>query len=458
MPSMLDLGKPGHIHFVGVGGISMSALAAIMLERGWQVSGSDLRESTLTDRLQSAGATITYGHRAENVNGADAIVFTSAVKPDNPELMQASALGIPVFARAELLGQLMAEASCGIAIAGTHGKTTTTAMIGLMLDLAGCEPTVLVGGELEAIHGNVKVGNGRYLVAEACEYFDNFLSLQPRIGIILNIDADHLDYFQDLEHIKRTFRRFAELIPADGALIACHDDVNVRAILPGLNCPVVTYGLQPGADWRAEDVELQAGGSRFTVVHQSARLGTAQLSVPGEHNVLNALAAIAAGRLVDLPMDSIATNLAAYHGTHRRFDYQGEFNGAVIYDDYGHHPTEIRVTLAAARTYHPGRLICVFQPHTYTRTKALMQEFAGAFALADQVIITDIYAAREKDTFGVNSEQLAEQMQTRHPNAQHIGSLEQASEFLRQELRPGDLLITMGAGDVYRIAGMLLQP
>jgi len=457
MPSMLDLGKPKHIHFIGIGGISMSALAMIMLDRGWTVSGSDLRESTLTERLQAAGAKIAFAHSAENVCGADVIVFTSAVKPDNPELVRAKELGIPIYARAELLGDLMAEAAQGIAIAGSHGKTTTTAMLGLMLDLAGYEPTVLVGGELESIHGNVKVGNGKYLVAEACEYFDNFLALKPNIGIILNIDADHLDYFKDLEHIKRTFRRFAELIPVDGALVACMDDANVQSILSGLTCPVISYGLDSPADWTASDLQLTAGGSEFTVVHQGKPLGRAILRVPGKHNVQNALAAIAVGNLLGLPMQTITEHLESYRGTHRRFDYQGEFNEAVIYDDYAHHPTEIKATLAAAKTYHPRRLLCVFQPHTYTRTKALMREFAEAFAEADRVIIADIYAAREKDTYGVNSAQLAEQMQTVHRDARYIGSLRQAAEYLRQELQPGDLLITMGAGDVNRVAEMLLK-
>lgn len=458
MPSMLDLSNPKHIHFIGIGGISMSALAMIMLKRDWKVTGSDLRESTLTDRLRIAGAGITCSHLADNVNGADVIVFTSAVKSDNPELVRAKELGIPIYSRAELLGDLMAEAAVGIAISGSHGKTTTTAMVGLMLDLAGCQPTVLVGGELEAIHGNVKVGNGDYLVAEACEYFDNFLSLKPQIGIILNIDADHFDYFKDLEQIKLAFRRFAELIPPDGALIVCLDDANVTSILPGLGCHVISYGLAAGADWQARDVQLHAGGSQFTVYHQGERMGIVRLWVPGQHNVFNALAAFAVGYLVGLPMPTIAGTLEAYHGTHRRFEYLGEFNMAAIYDDYAHHPAEIKATLSAARTYSPKRLLCVFQPHTYTRTKALMQEFALAFGEADQVVIADIYAAREKDTYGVHSGQLAEQMQTTHCDARHIGSLQQAADYLRQELRPGDLLITMGAGDVYQVANMLLQP
>ncbi len=459
MPSMLDLGKPKHIHFIGIGGISMSALAMIMLNRGWTVSGSDLRESNLTDRLQGAGAAVFFTHCAENVHGADVIVYTSAVKQDNPELVRAKELGIPIYTRAELLGDLMSEATRGIAIAGSHGKTTTTAMLGVMLDLAGCNPTVLVGGELESINGNVKVGNGNFLVAEACEYFDAFLSLKPNIGVILNIDADHLDYFKDIEQIKRTFRSFAELIPEDGALVACVDDANVRSILPGLSCPVVTYGLswESGADWTAADLKMQAGGSTFTLIYRGQPQAEARLLVPGKHNVQNALAAIAVGHLAGVSPEMMAEKLQEYRGTHRRFDYQGEFNGAAIYDDYAHHPTEIKATLAAGRTHQPQRLISVFQPHTYTRTKALMREFVEAFEESDLVIVTDIYAAREKDTYGVNSAQLTELMQAVHPNAQHIGSLQQAAAYLRQELRPGDLLFTMGAGDVYRVAEMLLR-
>lgn len=456
MPSLLGLDDIDHIHFIGIGGISMSALATILLKRGWRVTGSDLNQTHLTDRLVKAGARVYSNHQAANVHGADVIVYTSAVQPDNPELVEGRRLGIPIFTRAELLGALMAEAQYGIAVAGSHGKTSTTAMIGLVLEQAQRNPTVLVGGELEAINGNVKVGNGEFLVAEACEYFDSFLALRPFIGVILNIDRDHLDYFRDLEHIKQTFRHFAELIPADGALVAFIDDANVRSILPDLPCQVITYGTDPAAEWRVDNIQLTPGGSTFQVYHHGMPIGSFGLRIPGRHNVLNALSAIAVCHKAGLSLPQIAHGLQRYHGLQRRFDMLGYYHGATIYDDYAHHPTEISAALAAARTYRPERTICVFQPHTYTRTKALMQEFAHAFNEADMVIITDIYAARERDTYGVNSTQLVEQMQRIHPRALHIGSLDDAAAFLRQELRPGDLLITMGAGDVYRVGRMLL--
>ncbi len=456
MPTHLDLSKPLQIHFVGIGGISMSALALILLQRGWQVTGSDLRQSALTKRLAENGATVYSGHNAANINGAQAIVYTSAIPPDNAELKAADSQHIPIFTRAELLGALMAEAQCSIAVAGSHGKTTTTAMIGLMLDYAKLEPTVLVGGDLEAIHGNVKVGNSGYLVAEACEYFNSFLALKPGIGVITNIDIDHLDYFRDLDAIKHAFRNFAKLIPPDGYLVALADDTNVRDILPNLECQIVTFGLLAGADWQAANIELQAGGSSFDVLHKGLPMGRISLRVPGLHNIQNALAAVAVGSVVGLDMETIICSFAHYQGTHRRFDLQGTYRGAVIYDDYAHHPSEIRATLAAARTFAPPRLICVFQPHTYTRTKALLQDFAAAFAEADLVLLVDIFAAREQNTSGITSAHLAKQMQTTHPKAYYAGSLQNAAAYLRSRLRQGDLLLTMGAGDVYRIADMLL--
>ncbi len=456
MSSKLDWKTPKHIHFVGIGGISMSALATILQQRGWRVSGSDLKQSSFTDRLVDQGAIIYLGHKAEHVNGADVVVYTSAVRPDNPELIRAHELGIPVYVRAELLGELMAEAEFGIAIAGSHGKTTTTAMIGLMLERANQDPTVLVGGELDAIKGNVKVGNGRFLVAEACEYFDSFLSLQPFVGVVLNIDVDHLDYFRDLEHIKETFRRFALLVPDNGYLIACGDDQNVRDILPDLPCSVITYGLKDNVEWQAADLDLSPGKSTFSVIHNGQLLGRMSIKVPGKHNVSNALAAVALGNAVGLPFSIIASTLGQYEGTHRRFDYLGTYHGALVYDDYAHHPSEIRATLDAAKSYGAKRTICVFQPHTYTRTKALLNDFANAFSEADIVLLTDIYAAREKDTYGISTRDLAKEMSKTHPDARYVGSLEDAANLLSGELGKGDLLITMGAGDVHHVAEMLL--
>ncbi|NLY54106.1 MAG: UDP-N-acetylmuramate--L-alanine ligase [Firmicutes bacterium] len=434
----------------------MSALANVLLQRGWQVSGSDLSRSSLTERLAEAGATVYYDHKPSNVEGAQVIIYTSAIRPENPELVRARELGIPIYTRGELLGALMEEAKYGIAISGSHGKTTTTSMVGLIFEAAQLEATLLVGGELDNIDGNVKVGNGEYFIAEACEYFDNFLNLRPNLGVILNIDADHHDYFKDLAHVKRSFRRFAELLPPTGHLVAHSDDPNVRDILPGLNCQVITFGLEPDADWRAVNMQLHSGGSSFDVLHHGQKVGHIVLHVPGQHHIKNALAAIAIGHINGLDVETCAKGFELYKGTHRRFYLQGEYNGARIYDDVAHHPKEIKATLETAKTFDAKRVISVFQPHTHTRTKALMHEFPAAFVDSDMVLITDIFMAREVDTFGVTAGMLADLMKKTHPNVRHIGTLYDAAAYLSQELRPGDLVITMGVGDVYRVADMLL--
>ena len=452
-----ELHKPRHIHFVGIDGISMSALAAIMLKRGWKVSGSDLKQSSLTKKLVKEGATFYLGHSEDNVKGANLIVYTAAVKPDNPELSKAREIGIEVLSRAEFLGSLMGEAKYGIAISGSHGKTTTTALTGVIIENAGLNPTVLVGGELDALGGNVKVGGSEYFVAEACEYVETFLALRPYIGVVLNIDADHLDYFGDLEHVIAAFRRFAKLIPAEGYLIACNDDANVREILHDLDCHVITYGLTQGADWWATNIEMRPeGGSLFDVYHQGELLVRAHLNLNGRHNISNTLSSLAVGTAIGIPFATMCSTLETFVGTHRRFEYKGFYNGATIVDDYAHHPTEIRATLAAAQEIAQRRLVVAFQPHTYTRTKSLLGDFAEAFTDADEVIITDIYAAREKDTYGISSLDLVNKMKDRHPNAKHIGRLEDAAAYLSDKLRPGDLLITMGAGDIHRVGESLL--
>jgi len=452
-----SLHKPRRIHFIGIDGISMSALAAIMLKRGWQVSGSDLKQSALTKRLVKEGATFYLNHAAENVAGAELVVYTAAVKPDNPELVKARELGIEVLSRAEFLGTLMGESKYGIAISGSHGKTTTTALTGVLIEQAGLNPTVLVGGELDALGGNVKVGGNDYFVAEACEYVETFLSLRPFLGVILNIDADHLDYFGDLDHVVSAFRRFAKLIPPEGHLIACSDDANVREILHDLPCHVVTYGLTQGADWWATNIEMRPeGGSLFDVYYKNELLGRAQLKLNGRHNISNALSSLAVGHILGIPFATMCETLVTFTGTHRRFELKGRFNGATIVDDYAHHPTEIRATLSAAQAIAQRRLLVAFQPHTYTRTKTLLGDFAQAFTDADEVIITDIYAAREKDTLGISSVDLVNRMQGVHPNAKHIGRLEDAADYFSQHLRPGDILITMGAGDIHRVGESLL--
>ena len=451
------LHTPRHIHFIGIDGISMSALATIMQKRGWHVSGSDLKQSDLTRRLVRDGATFYLGHAKEHVLGAEVVVFTAAIRPDNPELVEARQSGATVLTRAEFLGTLMGEARYGIAISGSHGKTTTTALIGLLCEHAGLDPTVLIGGELDALGGNVKVGSSEYFVAEACEYVETFLALRPMLGVILNIDADHLDYFGDIYHIKAAFLRFAKLIPEHGLLVVCRDDANVREIMPLAKCPVVTYGLSQGADWWATQIELRpTGESVFNVYYRDESLGRVTLGVPGRHNILNALAGLAVGSHLHIPFATMAATLQSFRGTHRRFQTKGRFAGATIVDDYAHHPTEIRATLAAARALAPRRVIAVFQPHTYTRTKALLSEFAACFSDADEVIITDIYAAREQNTHGISSQHLVDKMKAERSSVHYIGALEDAAAFLSTRLQDGDLLLTMGAGDVHYVGEALL--
>jgi len=447
-----------HIHFIGMDGISMSALAAIMLKRGWRVSGSDLKQSDLTRRLVKDGATFYLGHAKEHVSGAQVVVFTAAISPDNPELIAARQSGATVLTRAEFLGTLMGESGYGIAISGSHGKTTTTALVGLLCEQAGLDPTVLIGGELDALGGNVKIGRSEYFVAEACEYVETFLALRPMLGVILNIDADHLDYFADLDHIKAAFLRFAGLIPEHGLLVACQDDANVREIIAVVRCLVATYGFTPAADWWAAEIEFRPSGeSLFDVYRRGEKLGRVTLGVPGRHNILNALAGLAVGSHLGIPFAAMAATLSAFRGTHRRFQTKGKFRGATIVDDYAHHPTEIRATLAAARALAPTRLVVVFQPHTYTRTKALLHEFAGSFTSADEVIITDIYAAREKNTHGISSQHLVDVMRTERASVHYIGALEDVAAFLATRLHDGDLLLTMGAGDVHYVGETLLE-
>jgi len=449
---------PQHIHFIGIDGISMSALALIMQRRGVKVSGSDLKLSPLTARLCENGACIYQGHAPTQVEGADMVVYTAAIRPDNPELERARGMGVPVLSRAEFLGALMGEARVGIAVSGSHGKTTTTALLGLMLEQADKNPTVLIGGELDALGGNVKVGGDEFFVAEACEYVETFLALKPQVGIILNIDADHLDYFGDLSHVVAAFRRFVGVIPQSGLLVACRDDANVREILKFATCQVVTYGLVQGGDYFATNIALcPDGGSAFDVYARDTHRGRVRLKVNGRHNILNALACLAVGDYLNIPFTSMGETLRTFVGTHRRFELKGHFNGATIIDDYAHHPTEIVATLSAARDIAKGRIIVVFQPHTYTRTKSLLGDFAKSFASADEVIILPIYAAREKDVYGISSKDLVVQISLVHHKVQYCDSLAAAAEHLSTHLQSSEMLITMGAGDVHVVGEMLLD-
>ncbi|MDO4632929.1 MAG: UDP-N-acetylmuramate--L-alanine ligase [Eubacteriales bacterium] len=452
----IDFQKPIHVHFIGIGGISMSGLAQILLDRHFTVSGSDRSETELTRQMTEAGAKIFYGQRASNIEeGTDLIVYTAAIHPDNPEFAEGVARQIPMLTRAELLGQLMENYQTSIAVAGTHGKTTTTSMLSHILLEADTDPTISVGGILPAIHGNIRVGGSNVFVTEACEYTNSFLSLSPKIGIILNIDADHLDFFKDLDDIRHSFAKFAQLLPEDGVLIIHNGIPQLEKITEGLSCKVVTYG--EGGDYAAANLSYdEYACASFDLMHKDTCIGHFSLSVPGIHNVENAIASLAAADLMNIPAEQMQAGIASFHGTDRRFQFKGELGGVTIIDDYAHHPTEIAATLKAAQNRPHQTLWCVFQPHTYTRTKALMDEFAEALTLADKVVLADIYAARETDTLGVSSALLAEKIAALGTEVHYFPSFDEIENFLLQNCSKGDLLITMGAGDVYRIGEHLL--
>lgn len=453
----INYDRPVHVHFIGIGGISMSGLAAVLLQRGFAVSGSDMKAGPLTRWLADQGADISYPQSAANItDGIDVVVYTAAIHPDNPEFQAALARQIPMLTRAQLLGQLMRNYESAVAVAGTHGKTTTTSMLSHIMLEAGLDPTISVGGMLPAIGGNVRIGSSRYFLTEACEYTNSFLELFPWIGVILNVDADHLDFFKDLDDIRHSFRRFAERIPEGGALVINAETGGLDELTQGLACRVYTFGVGCG-DYQAVSVAWHdTGMGSFDLLKNGEPFGHFSLSVPGVHNVANAAAALAAGDLLGIAPDVMARGLAGFGGTERRFQKKGEIGGVTIVDDYAHHPTEIRATLEAARRYPHKRVWCVFQPHTYTRTRALMDEFADALSLADRVVLTDIYAARETDTLGVSSAQLQQKLAAQGREAWYFPTFDEIEKFLLENCIPGDLLITMGAGDVVKIGESLL--
>ena len=458
----IDFNHPVSVYFVGIGGISMSGLAELLADAGFQVSGSDRSESMLTQALEAKGITVFYGQRAENITDTiDCIIFTSAIGDDNPEYMAAREKNIPCLTRAELLGQIMKNYDTPIAISGTHGKTTTTSMVSEILLKADCDPTLSLGGILKTIGGNVRVGGSQYFVAEACEYTNSFLSFFPKIGIILNIEEDHLDFFKDLADIRHSFRKFGNLLPADGCLIINNAIPNLGEITEGLPCRIITYGTSSDADYYYEDITCDGKGNPTFLVHcPTAEVQQFSLQVPGEHNVSNALAAIALADLLSIPREITAAAISGYTGTDRRFEYKGTIGGVTVIDDYAHHPTEITATLKAAVGTPHKRLWCVFQPHTYTRTKALLKEFAEALTLADKIVLADIYPAREPVSLGVSlgisSEILQREIQARGSECWYFSTFDEIENFLLENCINGDLLITMGAGDVLKIGEKLL--
>jgi len=446
------------VHLVGIGGTGMSGIAEVLLEYDVEVSGSDQARSETTERLARLGARIEYGHAAEHVEGADLVVFSSAVPRDNVEVAEAARRGITVVRRAEMLAELM-RLKYGVAVAGTHGKTTTTSLVGAVLTEGGLDPTVIVGGRVRSMGTGARMGHGDVLVAEADEFDRSFLRLAPIIAVVTTIDADHLDTYRDLDEIKDAFVQFAERVPFFGQVIVCLDDPNVQEIMPRIaDRRVVTYGMSPQADFQAMEIALEESvppRSRFTVRHgDEGVLGTVELPLPGRHNVANALAAIAVARALDVPLDAVTRALEQFKGIDRRFDRIGTWRGAAVIDDYAHHPVEVAATLAAARQVCPsGRIHAVFQPHLFTRTRDQAGAFGRALLGADRVVVTDVYPSREQPIEGVTGELVVEAARASgHRRLEYCPSWADAAEVLAPEVAPGDLVITLGAGDIYKLA------
>ncbi|MBR3785322.1 MAG: UDP-N-acetylmuramate--L-alanine ligase [Firmicutes bacterium] len=457
---MINLSDYRNIHCIGIGGVGVSAIAEILLSRGYHVSGSDMKQSDLTDRLAADGVKVYIGHSAENVEDADLIVYSAAIAEENPEVIRAREKNIPLASRAEVLGVLMDDFKNSIAICGTHGKTTTTSMVSLILDHAKLDPTILVGGNLAEIGGNVRVGQSEFFVTEACEYRDSFLELRPRIEVILNIDSDHLDYFKDIDHIVRSFDQFAKAVPADGIIVAYDANPFVNQVIkdiPG----AITFGYNENCTYHIANVHFDENGrGSFDMYHQGENLGTVKLQMPGEHNILNAVAAFACCHQLGVAPEVIIDTLDKFTGTQRRFDIQGTTKAGVkVVDDYAHHPTEIKATLSAAKNIHHNKLWCLFQPHTYTRTLALFDEFADAFGDADVLILAEIYAAREKNIYKISSKGLLEEIIKKHPDKEvyYMESFEEMAAYVKTHAVENDLVLTMGAGDIYKVGEMILE-
>ena len=443
---------PGRrVHLAGIGGVSMSPLAEVLHGMGLAVQGSDQSGSPAVDHLRAQGISVHVGHEASDIEGAEFLIRTAAIHDDNPEIAAARAQGIPVFERAEAWGAIMRQYENAVCIAGTHGKTTTTSMTTHIFMAAQADPTVMIGGTLPMLHSGYRVGRGDTIILESCEYCNSFLHFFPTVAVVLNVEADHLDFFKDLDDIKRSFRRFAQLTPPDGRIVVNADDEGAMDALKGL--PLFTFGCREGADCQARDLTWHGGRPDFDVVVDGKVYTHLSLRVAGLHNVYNALAAAAAAYVLGIPSKAVRQGLEGFFGAGRRFELKGQYNGARVYDDYAHHPAELHALLEMAQSLGCERVICAFQPHTYTRTKALFDDFVRELQLADLVILTDIYAAREQNTIGISSRDLAERI----PGALYCPSLPEAAEKLRELAQPGDLIVTAGAGDIYTVGEMLLS-
>jgi len=457
------------VHFIGIGGISMSGLAEILKNRGYNVTGSDIRESDITRKLVSMGIKVSVPHTGEYVEDADLVVYTAAVREDNPEMIISRKLNIPAIDRATLLGRIMKGYNCNISVSGTHGKTTTTSMISMILMEAGKNPTIHVGGELNFIGGTTRLGGNEYFVMEADEYSQSFHKFFPFIAVILNMEFDHPDVYRDIEDIKDSFLKFAKLVPENGYIVANAEDENTACILSEAKCNKVTFGFSKENNFSAANIEYdQYGYPSYDLLENGVKRQRIRLNVPGRHNVLNSLAAIAVSSIVGCNDNDIKKALENFTGTRRRFEFKGSVNGIKVFDDYAHHPSEVRATLRAAANFSRNGIWCVFQPHTYTRTKYLMDDFASSFDNVERLIVMDIYAAREKDTGDVNSKMLVDRINNlagkdgrnvsspHNAKAIYMKSFEEAVTYLWDNVLPGEIIITMGAGNVYKIGEMFL--
>lgn len=456
----INFNQPIHVHFIGIGGISMSGLAEILLKEGFTVSGSDRAASEMTERLVTLGANVVIGQKAENItDDIELVVYTAAIHSDNEEFKMAQTKQIPMMTRACLLGQMMKNYKVPIAVSGTHGKTTTTSMISEILMKADLDPTITVGGILDSIGGNIRVGSSPVFVTEACEYTNSFLEFFPTISVILNVEEDHMDFFHNIEEIRDSFHRFAKKLPDDGLLVVNGDMEGVSEVTKELSCRIKTFGFQPECDYSATNIQYNfLGNATYDLVIDGKQAFHVELSVPGAHNVLNSLSAIAVGLELGVSEEDMKAGLLAFGGTKRRFEYKGKRDGVVVIDDYAHHPTEIKATLQSAKNYPHKKLWCIFQPHTYTRTKAFLHDFAESLSGADHVILVDIYAAREKDPGDISSKDILDiLLKEYHVDATYEKSFEDVREYLRSHCEEQDLVITMGAGDVVTIGEAFLQ-
>ena len=446
-----DYLHPGcRAHLVGIGGVSMAPLAEVLHGKGMTITGSDMHESHVVDHLRELGIPVTIGHWPENVKGADLVIRTAAVHDENPEIAAAHAAGIPVFERAQAWGSIMRRYHNAVCIAGTHGKTTTTSMSTCIALAGGLDPTVMIGGTLPVLGANHRVGHGDTIILESCEYCNSFLSFFPTIAVILNVEADHLDFFHDLEDIQHSFRTFAELVPKDGLVIANWDDDSVRKTLEGINRPLLTFGLNEG-DLHIANLVWNKGLPIFDIIAKGQLYAHVALRVPGLHNVKDALAAAAAAYALKVPGPAVEQGLDDFRGAGRRFEHKGSYHGAEIYDDYAHHPAELKALLDTACTLGYQRVICAFQPHTYTRTKALFSDFVKVLQIPDLTLLAEIFAAREDNTIGISSRDLQEKV----PNSLYFSTLSELTDYLKQIARPGDLILTVGAGDIYTVGEAL---